>query len=65
MASLGGQLSACCERLSQRSTELSCRRFDKERLRKSKAIDEQRYGRVFLHEHSSPRTSSTLYEFNL
>ena len=46
-SSLGGQLSAFCERLSQRSTELSCKRFDDERSRKSKAIDEQRYGTVF------------------
>ena len=36
--SLGGQRSAFCERLSQRSTELSCRRFDAEGSRKSKAI---------------------------
>ena len=50
-------------RLSQRSTELSCTRFDEERSKKSKAIDEQRCGTVFklfLREHISPRTSSTV-----
>ena len=56
---LRGQLSAFCERLSQRSTELSCRRFDEERSRKSKAIDDQRCGTVFC-VHISPRTSSTV-----
>ena len=47
-------------RLSQRSTELSCPRFDEERSKKSKAIDEQRRGTVFLREYISPRTSSTV-----
>ena len=47
-------------RLSQRSTELSCTRFDAERSKKSKAIDEQRCGTFFLREHISPRTSSTV-----
>ena len=47
-------------RLSQRSTELSCTRFDAERSKKSKAIDEQRCGTFLLREHISPRTSSTL-----
>ena len=51
-------------RLSQRSTELSCTRFDEERSKKSKAIDEQRCGTVFfLREHIhtiSPRTNSTV-----
>ena len=37
---LRGQLSAFCDRLSQSSTELSCRRFDEERSKKSKAIDD-------------------------
>ena len=47
---LRGQLSAffARERLSQSSTELSCRRFDEERSKKSKAIDDQRCGTVFL-----------------
>ena len=46
--------------LSQRSTELSCTRFDEERSKKSKAIDEQRCGTVFfLREYISPRTNST------
>ena len=45
---LGGQLSVFFERLSQRSTELPCTRFDEERSRKSKAIDEQRCGTVFF-----------------
>ena len=47
---LRGQLSAfrARERLSQSSTELSCRRFDEER---SKAIDDQRCGTVFLRAH--------------
>ena len=49
-----------CERLSQRSTEVLCRTVDEERSRKSKAIDEQRCGAVFLREHISPRTSSTV-----
>ena len=47
-------------RLSQRSTELSCTRFDEERSKKSKAIDEQHCGTFFWHEHISPRTSSTV-----
>ena len=47
-------------RLSQRSTELFCTRFDEERSKKSKAIDEQRCGTVLLREHISPRTSSTV-----
>ena len=59
-SSLGGHLSAFCERLAQRSTELSCTRFDGERSRKSKAIDEQRYGTIILREHSSPRTCLTV-----
>ena len=45
---LGGQLSVFFERLSQRSTELRCTRFDEKRSRKSKAIDEQRYGTNFF-----------------
>ena len=45
---LGGQLSAFFERLSKRSTELSCTRFDEERSRKLKATDEQRCGTVFF-----------------
>ena len=54
---LGGQLSAFCERKSQRSTELSCRRFEEERSRKSKAIDEQRCGTgFFLREHNHEPT---------
>ena len=52
-------------RLSQRSTELSCTRFDEERSKKSKAIDEQRCGTFFLHEHISPRTSSTVVRVRL
>ena len=58
---LRGQLSAFCarERLSQSSTELSCRRFDEERSKKSKAIDDQRCGTVFC-VHISPRTTSTV-----
>ena len=56
---LRGQLSAFCERLSQRSTELSCRRFDEEISKKSKATDDQRCGTVFC-VHISPRTSSTV-----
>ena len=58
---LRGQLSAFCarERLSQSSTELSCRRFDEERSKKSKAIDHQRCGTVFC-VHISPRTTSTV-----
>ena len=44
----GGQLSAVCERLSQRSTEFLCRRFDEERSRKSKAIDKLRCGTVLF-----------------
>ena len=59
---LGGQLSVFFERLSQRSTELSCARFDEERSRKSKAINEQHCGTVFLREHISPRTSSTVVQ---
>ena len=47
-------------RSSQRSTELSCMRFDEERSKISKAIDEQRSGPVFFREHISPRTSSTV-----
>ena len=61
-SSLGGKPSAFCERLSQRSTELSFRRFDKEISRKSKAMDEQRYRTVLLLEYSSQRTSSTVVQ---
>ena len=54
-------------RLSQRSTELSCTRFDEERSKKSKAIDEQRCGTVFFFcvntsAHARVRLS---YEFRL
>ena len=45
-------------RLSQRSTELSCTRFDEERSKKIK--NERRCGTFFLREHISPRTSSTV-----
>ena len=38
----------CLLRLSQRSTELSCTRFDEERSKKSKTIDEQRCGTGFF-----------------
>ena len=59
---LRGQLSAFCarERLSHSLTELSCRRFDEERSKKSKAIDDQRCGTVFCVHIISPRTSSTV-----
>ena len=51
-------------RLSQRSTELSCTRFDAERSKKSKAVDEQRCGMFFFFAWTQPthqfdcRTSS-------
>ena len=48
---LGGQLSVCFERLSQRSTQLSCTRFDEERLRKSKASTSNVVVRFFAWTH--------------
>ena len=58
---LRGQLSAFCarERLSQSSTELSCRRFDEERSKKSKRSTTNVVVRFFC-VHISPRTSSTV-----
>ena len=53
-------------RLSQRSTELSCTRFDEERSKKSKAIDEQRCGTVFFCVNTSAHARVRLsYEFRL
>ena len=53
-------------RLSQRSTELSCTRFDAERWKKSKAIDEQRCGTVFFCVNTSAHARVRLsYEFRL
>ena len=65
---LRGQLSAFCarERLSQSSTELSCRRFDEERSKKSKAMDDQRCGTVFCFACTSAHARVPLsYEFRL
>ena len=50
-------------RTSWRLSELSCTRFDEERSKKSKAIDEQRCATFFFFfawTHISPRTSSTV-----
>ena len=53
-------------RLSQRSTELSCTRFDEERAKKSKAIDEQRCGTFFCCMNTSALARVRLsYEFRL
>ena len=54
-------------RLSQRSTELSCTRFDAERWKKSKAIDEQRCGTVFFFAwtHQPTHEFRLLYEFQV
>ena len=63
---LGGQLSVFFERLSQRSTELSCTGFDEERARKLKAIDEQCCGTVFFWVNTSVHARVCLsYEFRL
>ena len=47
---LGGQLSLIFERLSQRSTELSCTRFEEERSRKDR-------------ENQRPSTSNVVVRF--
>ena len=53
-------------RLSQRSTELSCTRFDAERSKKSKAIDEQHCGTFFFGMNTSAHARVRLsYEFRL
>ena len=52
-------------RLSQRPTELSCTKFDEERSKKSKAIDEQRCGTVFCVNTSAYARVRLSYEFRL